>query len=181
MIQKSFDFFVSFLKEKEAMNHNITMHERMTCPVYFDNTSENYFPGFFADSDDLNSEHWGECVTMKFDKAKLLMTLSDGRTEYVDAIGNFYVIANVSSNNDVVDECGNLYENDSLFISGLKNTDFLPIDDSGKMVLYMKEPGWPVDVHMIVMETDGGITPVEKFIDQADRGSRISLLLKGRA
>ncbi len=162
------------------MNFNVCLHNK---PVYSDHC-ENILledlPKVQSDSADANPVFWGECVTMKYDNAKFMITLADGGTKFLDTSGNFYVIANVSSDKDVVDESGNLYENDSLFIGGLKNTDFLPIDDGGKLVLYMKEPGWPVDVHMIVMEADHGIAPVENLIHQAEPDTRISLLFKGK-
>ena len=162
----------------------------MNCNVNFRNTNDRLDqynsilqkgkPGLSIESADLDPAPWGECVTMKFDNAKFMMTSAEGDTKFLDARGNFYVIANVSSDSDVVDECGNLYENGSLFIGGLKHSDFLPIDDGGKLVLYMKEPGWPVDVHMIVLESDNGISSMEQIIHQADQSSRISLLFKGK-
>jgi hypothetical protein len=162
------------------MNSDVYLRVKPACYTQYDNISSREVPEFHSDGMDLNPAFWGECVTMKFDKAKFMMTQADGDTKCLDANGTFYVIANVSSDSEVVDEIGNLYENDSLFIGGLKNTDFLPIDNGGKLVLYMKEPGWPVDVHMVVLESGDGTAPVEQLIRQANTGSRISLLFKGK-
>ena len=162
------------------MNFDVCLLEKPACYKQYENLSSRDVMDFHSDEMDLNPAFWGEYVTMRFDKAKFMMTQADGETKCLDANGNFYVIANVSSDSAVVDEIGDLYENDSLFIGGLKNTDFLPIDNGGKLVLYMKEPGWPVDVHMVVLESGDGTAPVEQLIRQANTGSRISLLFKGK-
>jgi hypothetical protein len=117
-----------------------------------------------------------EWVKIKFDKVRVLLHNAEGASRWVEANGEFQVIANIPQETDILDENGEPFELDSLYIPDLKGDDFLP-HIGGKLVLYLDHPECFLDIHMLVMEDVNGGEEMAKLVEEAKKNSRLALFL----
>jgi hypothetical protein len=133
-----------------------------------------FFPLLVELDEEVHQEN--EWVRIKFDKVRLLIHNAEGRSKWFEADGEFQVIANISKETDILDENGEPFEIDSLYIPELKGDDFLP-HIGGKLVLYLDHPECFLDIHMLVMEGANGSQELTKIIKEAKKNSQLALFL----
>jgi len=131
-----------------------------------------HFPLFVELEEKVNqTDEW---VRIKFNKAKLLIRNSGGLAKWIEAAGEFHIIANISNETDILNENGESYEIDSLYIPELKANDFLP-HNGGKLVLYLDQLEYFLDIHMLVMEGNSENVPLAKVIEETPEDSYLAL------
>ena len=131
-----------------------------------------HFPLFVELEEELKqTDEW---VRIEFDKVKLLIRDTSGMSRWIEAKGEFHVIANITNDADILNENGEPYEIDSLYIPELKVDDFIP-HGGEKLVLYLDHPEYFLDIHMLVMEGNAGNAPLVKIIEETPENSHLSL------
>jgi hypothetical protein len=121
------------------------------------------------------NEEWN---TSKFNKAKIILNDTENGTKQIEAQGDFYTIANLKEETDILDENGELFASESLFISGLRHQNFHKIANNGKLILYIKNPSRLTDIHMVIMEFKGEYKDLQTLINNANEKSNFSLFLQ---
>ncbi len=123
------------------------------------------------------NEEWN---TSKYDIAKIIMTNQENNLSQIEAHGDFYAIVSKKEENDILDENGEFFESESLFISGLRKNNFHQIKTNGKLILYIKNPIWQDDIQMVIMEFKGEHKNLESLFNDTNKGNNFSLFLQRR-
>lgn len=137
-----------------------------------------HFPLFVELEEESNQRD--EWVRIKFEKVKLLIRNTASMSRWIEAVGEFHVIANISKDSDILDENGEPYEIDSLYIPELKVDDFIP-HDGDKLVLYLDHPEYFLDIHMLVLDGNAGNASLVKIIEETPENSYLSLFFYNRS
>lgn len=142
---------------------NSLLLQKISCPNLIEKNSDNN-----------SSKDW---QTIKFEKANILINNSKCSPKQFEVIGEFYVIANVKSDNDILDENGDIFSSESMYVSRLKRESFHPLEKENKSLVYLKTPEWFVDINMVIMEIKTNSKAFQQIIDETDENVQFSLFL----
>jgi hypothetical protein len=85
--------------------------------------------------------------------------------------GEFYVVTSL------LDGSGRQPEFKTKVFEGIDDGDRLPLGDGGMLVGMLQNPRWFVDMHMLIMESDGDVRAVGQAIEDARKASGLTKLL----
>ena len=142
---------------------NSLLLQKISCPNVIEKTTDN------------NSSK--ECQTIKFEKANILITNSKSEPKQFEVVGEFYVIANLKNDNDILDENGDIFKSESMYVSRLKCESFHPLEKKNMSLVYFKTPDWFVDINMVIMEIKTNSNAFQQIIEDTDENMQFSLFL----
>lgn len=99
---------------------------------------------------------------------KEIRILNDNDAFLSGGTGEIYVVAST------LDGSGESSEFKTQLFEGIDDGDKLPLGDGGMLLCYRKNPRWFIDLHVVVMESDGDLRSLGESIEKAREAAKLN-------